>query len=102
MIADKVGPWSGHQGDELLQQLQWLEKHVARAIGPAPLQFVAERSILQSAQPSTRHRWSRDVPAEPLQVVSSARLDEDLCVKTEPFDAGTLWAVHLDPWSARD
>ena len=52
MITDKVGPWSGHQGDELLQQLQGLEKHVARAIGPAPLQCVAERSILQSAQPS--------------------------------------------------
>ena len=34
-------------------------------------------------------------------MVSSALLDEDLGVKAETLDTGTLWAVQLDPWSTR-
>jgi hypothetical protein len=94
VVADEVEARRRHQGRELLEELLRLEDDVRRAVAPAVLQTIEERSVREPREPLGRHRRSRHVAAQALEAAPVARRDGDVRVQAHAADARAALALE--------
>jgi hypothetical protein len=79
---------------EPLQERHRLEHDLRGAVSPAPLEPVAEATVVEPREPIGGERRAGDVPAEPLETTAVAGRNGDGGMEAE---AGTVRAARLGP-----
>ena len=93
-VAGQVGPWTGHERDQALDQFMRREKERGRAVAPGTLELEFESAVVEAGEPVDGYRWARQIARHALEPLAIIRGHSGSGLEVEPFDLGAEATEH--------